>query len=90
MQPIPSNAQLKYAPKDHSWVEAISSVPFYAQATYPVNQFAIPPYDEIQLTNDGSGNPTVAAYLKESVLVATLTFTYDGNSYLTNVAISYP
>ena len=90
LDPLPANAQLHYEPADHSYVTVDGTVPFYAQATLPVNQFAIPPYDEISLTNNTDGNPTVALYKKQNVVVATMNFTYDGNGYLTNVTLTYP
>jgi hypothetical protein len=90
LTPLPANSQLHYKPSDHSWVSVDDSIPFYAQASYPVNQFAIPPFDNIALTNNGDGNPLTAVYSKNSTTVATLTFTYDGSGYLTNAAITYP
>jgi hypothetical protein len=90
LSPVPSNAQLHYAPKDHSWMSASSAGDFFAQATFPVNQFAIPPYDEIAITNTVAGNPLSAVYLKQSSTVATLVFTYDGSDFMTNAKIVYP
>jgi hypothetical protein len=121
--PVPSNAQLRYKPADHSWVSETSAGDFFAQATYLVNpeaisvslsanninvnldetnegiqtlntsvenllnynNFVIPPFDTIGLINDANGNPTTVNYIKNTVIVATLTLTYDGNGYLTNV-----
>ncbi len=90
LEPLPSNAQLRYKPSDHAWVEVDGSVPFYAQASYPVNQFAIPPFDNISLTNSTAGNPLTAVYSKANVTVATLVFDYDGDDFLTNTRIVYP
>jgi len=90
LEPLQHDAQLHYNPSDHSWVTVDSINPFYAQATFPVNQFAIPPYDEIAITNTMVGNPLSAVYLKESQTVATLVFTYDGSDFLTNTKIVYP
>jgi hypothetical protein len=90
LSPLPSNAQLHYKPADHSWVNANSAGDFFAQAVYPVNQFAIPPFDEITVINTTAGNPSSAVYLKNNVTVATLVFTYDGSDYMTNAKIVYP
>jgi hypothetical protein len=90
LSPVPSNAQLHYAPKDHSWVAANDSGDFFAQATFPVNQFAIPPFDNIALTNSTAGNPLSAVYSKNSSTVATLVFDYDGSDFMTNARIVYP
>jgi hypothetical protein len=90
LSPVPSNAQLRYKPADHSWMSASSAGDFFAQATLPLNQFAIPPFDEIAVTNTTAGNPSSAFYLKNSVTVATLVFTYDGNDFMTNAKIVYP
>jgi hypothetical protein len=90
LTPLPANAQLRHKPADHSWVSVDETVPFFAQATFPVNQFAIPPYNEIALTNSTAGNPVSAVYLKDSTTVATLVFTYDGDDFMTNAKIVYP
>ena len=90
LSPVPANAQLHYKPADHSWVSASSAGDFFAQVVLPVNQFAIPPFDEIALTNTTAGNPASAVYLKDSVTVATLVFTYDGSDFMTNAKIVYP
>ena len=178
LEPLQHDAQLHYAPKDHSWVTVDDTVPFFAQASYIVNpddisislsaaninvdldqtnagiqtintnlsavasdlntnistvninlsaieetlvgididlntnistvnanlsttntnlgnllnynNFVIPPFDNIALTNNADGNPLTAVYSKDSTTVATLTFTYDGSGYMTNAAISYP
>ena len=85
LDPLPANAQLHYEPEDHSWVEVDGTVPYYAQATIPVNTWRIPPYDNIAITNDGSGNPLKYNYSKNSTIVASLSCTYDGSGYLTNI-----
>lgn len=90
LTPLPSNAQLHYEPADHSWVSVDDSIPFYARASYPVNQFAIPPFDNISLSNNMAGNPLSAVYSKASTVVATLVFDYDGSDFLTNTRIVYP
>lgn len=54
------------------------------------NSFVIPPFDEIALSNTTAGNPASAVYLKDSVTVATLVFTYDGDDFMTNAKIVYP
>ena len=90
LSPVPANAQLHYAPKDHSWVTVDDTVPFFAQAVFPVNQFAIPSFDNIALTNSTAGNPLSAVYSKNSSTVATLVFDYDGSDFMTNARIVYP
>jgi hypothetical protein len=90
LEPLQHDAQLHYAPKDHSWVTVDPTKPFYAQATLPVNQFAIPPFDNIAISNDTAGNPLSAVYSKNSSAVATLVFDYDGSEFLTNTRIVYP
>ena len=85
LDPLPANAQLHYEPADHSYVTVDGAVPFYAQATHSVNTWKIPPYDNIAITNDGNGNPTKYDYSLSGTLVATLSCTYDGNNYLTNI-----
>lgn len=90
LSPVPANAQLHYAPKDHSWVSVNDTGDFFAQVVSPVNQFQIPPFDEIALTNTTAGNPASAFYLKDSVNVATLVFTYDVDDFLINAKIVYP
>lgn len=49
------------------------------------NSFVIPPFDNIAITNDGSGNPLQYDYSKNGTIVATLSCTYDGSNYLTNI-----
>ena len=49
------------------------------------NSFVIPPFDNIAITNDGDGNPIQYDYSKNSTVVATLSCTYDGSGYLTNI-----
>ena len=49
------------------------------------NSFVIPPFDNIAITNDGDGNPLQYDYSKNSTIVATLSCTYDGSGYLTNI-----
>jgi hypothetical protein len=90
LEPLPSNTQFHYKPADHSWVSVDGAVPFFAQASYPINQFAIPPFDEIAVTNTAAGNPLSAVYLKNSSTVATLVFAYDGSDFMTNARIVYP
>ena len=85
LDPLPSNAQLHYKPADHSWVEVDVSIPYYAQAIIPVNTWKIPPHNNIAVTNDGNGNPLQYDYSLNGTLVATLSCTYDGNNYLTNI-----
>lgn len=82
---VPLIARFTAAPKDHSWYSVDETVPFFAQATLPVNTWKIPPYDNIAITNDGNGNPIQYNYSKNSTIVATLSCTYDGNGYLTNI-----
>ena len=85
--PLPSNAQLHYKPADHSWVEVDGSIPFYAQAVSPVNQFQIPPYNRVEYTNNGDGNPTTIVYKKDGNVVAQLDLTYDG-TFVTSIVQS--
>jgi len=87
---LPLSAHETAAPRDHSWVQVDDAIPLFAQVTYPINQFAIPQYDNIALTNDTAGNPLSAVYSKNSSTVATLVFQYDGNEFLTNVNSVYP
>jgi hypothetical protein len=85
LSPVPSNAQLHYKPADHSWVSASSAGDYFAQVVLPVNTWSIPPFDNIAITNDGDGNPIQYDYSKNSTVVATLSCTYDGSGYLTNI-----
>ena len=43
-------------------------------------------FDEVDITNDGSGNPTVMVYKYQGVTVATLNATYDGSGNITKLA----
>jgi hypothetical protein len=85
LSPVPSNAQLRYKPADHSWVSASSAGDFFAQAVLPVNTWSIPLHNNIAITNDANGNPIQYDYSLNGTLVATLSCTYDGNDYLTNI-----
>jgi hypothetical protein len=49
------------------------------------NNFIIPPFNNIAVTNDGNGNPRQYDYSLNGTIVATLSCTYDGNNYLTNI-----
>ena len=42
-------------------------------------------FDEVDITNDGSGNPTVMVYKYQGVTVATLNATYDGSGNITKL-----
>jgi hypothetical protein len=42
-------------------------------------------FDEVDITNDGSGNPTVRVYKYQGVTVATLNATYDGSGNITKL-----
>lgn len=85
LNPLPANAQLYYEPADHSWVSVDDTIPYYAQATIPVNTWQIPPYNNVTITNDANGNPIQYVYSLSGTTVATLSCTYDGNNYLTNI-----
>jgi hypothetical protein len=85
LSPVPSNAQLRYKPADHSWMSASSAGDFFAQAVSPVNQFQIPLHNNIAITNDENGNPIQYNYSLNGTIVATLSCTFDGNDYLTNI-----
>lgn len=87
---LPLSAHETAAPRDHSWVQVDDAIPLFAQVTYPVNQFAIPSFDNIALTNSTAGNPLSAVYSKNSSTVATLVFDYDGSDFMTNARIVYP
>jgi hypothetical protein len=83
LDPLPANAQLHYEPADHSYVTVDGTVPFYAQATLPVNQFAIPPFKYVALTNDDNGDPTYIAFKDtgpNGTTVAALSCTYYNRS----------
>jgi hypothetical protein len=77
----------------YSWIPIEgASRPLFARASYIVNpddlnynSFVIPPFDNIAITNDGSGNPLQYDYSKNGTIVATLSCTYDGSGYLTNI-----
>jgi hypothetical protein len=84
-QYLPLSAHLTAAPKDHSWVEVDSSLPLFAQVTYQTGTWQIPEFNNIAITNDGNGNPLQYDYSKNGTIVATLSCTYDGNNYLTNI-----
>ena len=43
-------------------------------------------FDEVDITNDGSGNPTVMVYKYQGATVATLNATYDGSGNITKLA----
>ena len=42
-------------------------------------------FDEVDITNDGSGNPTVMVYKYQGATVATLNATYDGSGNITKL-----
>jgi hypothetical protein len=77
----------------YSWVPVEGAGrPLFARATYIANPseitsggFNIPAYDNVAITNDGSGNPTLFSYTLNGTAVATLSCTYNGSNYLTNV-----
>jgi hypothetical protein len=80
---VPLSAHLTAAPKDHSWVSVDDTVPFFAQASYSINQFAIPPYKFVALTNDENGKPTYIEFKDtgpDGTVVAALSCTYSGNA----------
>jgi hypothetical protein len=83
--PVPSNAQLRYKPEDHSFVEVTSAIPLYAQAVIPVNTWQIPLHNNIAITNDGNGNPIQYDYSLNGTVVATLSCTFDNDDRLTNI-----
>lgn len=82
---LPLSAHETVAPRDHSFVEVDSSLPLFAQLTYQTGTWQIPPFDNIAITNDGSGNPLLYNYSKNGTTVATLSCTYDSSNYLTNI-----
>jgi hypothetical protein len=45
-----------------------------------VNTLVVSPYDEIDLTYDGSGNVSTVLYKSAGVLVATLSMTYTSGN----------
>ena len=82
---LPLSAHETAAPRDHSFVEVDSSLPLFAQVTYQTGTWQIPEFDNIAITNDGSGNPLQYDYLKNGTIIATLSCTYDSSNYLTNI-----
>lgn len=42
-------------------------------------------FDEVDITNDGSGNPTIMVYKYQGATVATLNATYDGSGNITKL-----
>jgi hypothetical protein len=82
---LPLSAHETAAPRDHSWVEIDNSLPLFAQVTHQTGSWQISPYDNIAITNDGSGNPLRYDYSLNGTLVATLSCTYHGSGYLTNI-----
>lgn len=82
---LPLSAHQVAAPKDHTFVEVDSYLPLFAQVTHQTGSWQIPPYDNIAITNDGSGNPLQYDYSNSGTIVATLSCTYDGSNYLTNI-----
>jgi len=81
LTPVPSNAQLHYAPEDHSWYSVDQTIPLFARGVQNVGQFQIPPNNNIQITNDASGNPLFIYYYMNSTLVATISCAYDVNNF---------
>ena len=73
------------SPKDHSWVQADNNLPLFAQVTQQLGTWQIPPFNNIAVTNDGNGNPIQYDYSLNGTIVATLSCTYDGSNYLTNI-----
>jgi len=57
-----------------------------------LGSFAIPPFDQITLTKiesgDGEGEYGTAEYKKDGQVVSTLTFTYDSDNDLIDIAQS--
>ena len=45
---------------------------------------ALPEHDEIVITNNASGSPTIIVYKLATVIVLTITNTYDGRNFLTS------
>jgi hypothetical protein len=82
---LPLSAHETVAPRDHSWVQADENTPLFGQVTYQLGTWQIPPYNNIAITNDGNGNPIQYDYSLNGTIVATLSCTYDGNDYLTNI-----
>ena len=57
-----------------------------------LGSFAIPPFDEVEITpvasGNGEGEIETVEYKKDGAVVSTLTFTYNASDFLTNIAQS--
>ena len=51
-----------------------------------ITGFAIPPYDDIEMTYDSNNNLTQVQYKSGGTVVATLNMSYDANNNLTSVS----
>tara|TARA_B110000093_G_C12864921_1_gene365019 strand:+ start:478 stop:684 length:207 start_codon:yes stop_codon:yes gene_type:complete len=57
----------------------------YAPENYITNRFAIPAFDSINITYDGSDNIATIIYKRDTIVVGQLDYTYDGSNNLTNI-----
>lgn len=57
----------------------------HASENYISNRFGIPPFDNINITYDGSDNIATIIYKRDTVVVGQLDYTYDGSDNLTNI-----